>query len=484
VQDAAYSTLLRSRRQQLHAHIAAAMEGQFPEIVATQPALLAHHCKEAGLFVKAVEYWLAAGRQAWGRSMLAEAVALLRRGLALVPDLPDGDWRREREFDLLIALGQALTASRGWGTQELGEVHSRAREIASTLNRPRALLVALYGQWAHHVNCADLKRARRLSAEMRALGEETGDGATRMLSRRASNFTCLTLGEFTVAREDLEQGLALFDPADRLFYAEVLPYDPLVILLAVSAHSLACLGHLDQAVSRRDAALAEARRLSHPHTVAMALAWAWGTDFLIRSAPESSAEGADELLALANEHGLGLYRAFAFMFRGWCLAALGHADEGIPLFSGGLAGVRDSGSIVTIPRYLTLLADACRMAGQWQAALAHLAEAQRLAEETEERRFQAETLRLRGDVLLATGDPAAAEASYEEALALARKQSAKLWELCAAMSLARLWRDQGKRAEAHALLAPVYSWFTEGFGTRVLQEAKALLDDLLQAPAG
>jgi tetratricopeptide (TPR) repeat protein len=291
-----------------------------------------------------------------------------------------------------------------------------------------------------------------------------------MLSRQASNFTCLTLGEFTVSREDLEQGLALFDPTDRLFYTEVLPYDPLVVLLAISAPALACLGHLDQAVSRRDEALAEARRLSHPHTVALALAWVWWTGFLIRSEPESLAEGADELLALATEHGLGN--------RGWCLAALGRADEGIPLFSSGLAGVRESGSIVAMPRDLTLLADACRMAGQWQAALEHLAEAQRLAEETGGRQFQAETLRLRGDVLLATGDPAAAEARYGEALALARPQSAKLWELRSAMSLGRLWRDQCKRTEARALLAPVYGWFTEGFGTPALQEAKALLGAL------
>jgi predicted ATPase len=147
VQDAAYSTLLRDRRRQLHAHIAATLEGRFPEIVAAQPALLAQHCMEAGLVEKALAYWLSAGRQAWGRSMLAEAVALLRRGLALVPDLPDGDWRREREFDLQIALAQALVASRGWSAPELAEVYPRARKIASTLNRPRALLVALYGEW-------------------------------------------------------------------------------------------------------------------------------------------------------------------------------------------------------------------------------------------------------------------------------------------------------------------------------------------------
>jgi predicted ATPase len=251
VQDTAYGTLLRSRRQHLHARIAATLEGRFPEIVSAQPALLSHHCEEGGLTQKAVEYWLAAGRLAWGRSMLAEAIALFRRALALVPDLPDTDWRREREFNLQIALAQALVASRGFAVQEMGEAYNQARQLAVTLRRQRALVVALYGQFVYRVNCADLNGARELVAEMRALGEESGDVAVRILSHQASNFTCFALGEFAVAQEHLQQGLALFDPSDRPFYAEVLAFDPLISLLATSAHSLANLGYLDQAVSRR-----------------------------------------------------------------------------------------------------------------------------------------------------------------------------------------------------------------------------------------
>ncbi len=194
--------------------------------------------------------------------------------------------------------------------------------------------------------------------------------------------------------------------------------------------------------------------------------------------PESLLQYADELLALAVENGLGFHRVAGLMERGWCLSALGHADEGIRLLTTGLAGVRDAGVVLRKAWRLNTFADACRMAGQWPAALGHLAEAHRLAEETGNRCYQAETLRLRGDVLLAMGEHTGAEASYGEALALARRQSARLWELRTAMSLAGLWRDQGKRAEAHALLAPVYGWFTEGFGTPVLQEAKALLAEL------
>jgi predicted ATPase len=187
---------------------------------------------------------------------------------------------------------------------------------------------------------------------------------------------------------------------------------------------------------------------------------------------------ADECLALSAEHGLGLFRAVALMQRGWCLAALRRPDKGIPLLTAGLAGSEELGFRAWRPQRLALLADACRMAGQSQLAFEHLAEARRVAEETEERWFQAETLRLRGELLLSSGDPALAEASYREAIGVAQQQNAKLWELRAATSLARLWRDQGKWSEGRDLLAPIYGWFTEGFGTPVLQEAKALLDEL------
>jgi tetratricopeptide (TPR) repeat protein len=479
VQDAAYSTLLRSRRQQLHARIVATLEGQFVEIVAAQPALLAHHCTEAGVTEKAIAYWLAAGRQAWGRSATAEAVALLHRGLVLVPALPDTDGRRETELDLQIALGQALIMNRGWAAPELVEVHSRARQLASTLNRPRALLFALWGQFTH--DCwarADLKRARRLAAELRELGDTAGDVPIQVMGCYASGMACFHLGEFAAGQAYLEKGLALFDPAHRPSYSELLSNDARVQLRLHSSWQLACLGHLYQALFQRDAAVEEARRLSHPPTLAVALTHAWLTGTFVRLEPGSLLQYPKELLALATEHGLGYIRTVTLIMRGWCLAALGRSDEGIPLLTAGLAGLDELGFLAYRPMELTRLGDACRMAGQWQVALGHLAEAQRRAEETEERWYQVETHRLTGDVLLAMGDPSGAEESYHEAIAIAQQQSARLWELGAAASLARLWHDQGKRTEAHALLAPVYNWFTEGFDTPVLQQARALLNYL------
>jgi predicted ATPase len=244
------------------------------------------------------------------------------------------------------------------------------------------------------------------------------------------------------------------------------------------SYSLASLGHLDQALVHHDAALGEARRLSHRATLVIALTATGISGLRVCWGPGLQLQYADELLALATEHGLEHFRMMALIERGWSLAGLGRADEGIPLLAAGLAGLHDHGIVVWRPWALTLLADACRAAGKWQSALAHLAEARGLAEEKEVRFFQAETFRLTADVLLATGDAAAAEASYHEAIAIAQQQSAKLWELRAAASVARLWRDQGKRSQARDLLAPVYGWFTEGSGTPVLQEAKALLEDL------
>jgi tetratricopeptide (TPR) repeat protein len=411
--------------------------------------------------------------------MLAEAVALLRRGLALVPVLSDSDRRRERELELQIALSQAVLASQGWGGPKLDEVHSRARELAAALNRPRALLSALWGEFSRHLAGADLKRAERLAADLPELGDATGDVPMQAIGLYAGGHARFYSGELISARPYFEQALALYDPAHRPSYSEVLVYDARVLLGLLSSQLFACLGHLDRALSGRDAALHEARRLCHPPTLAIALgAGGWQTGSFVGLESGSLLKYADELLALTTEHGLGFDRMAALMLRGFSLAALARADEGIPLVTAGMAGWRELGFTVLTPWHLSILGNACRIAEQWQAALGHLAEARRLAEETKARWFQAETLRVTGEVLLATGDAAAAESSYLEAIAIAQQQSAKLWELRAATSLARLWRDQGRRTEAHELLALIYGWFTEGFGTPVLQEAKALLAEL------
>jgi predicted ATPase len=328
------------------------------------------------------------------------------------------------------------------------------------------------GHWAR----ADLRQAQRLAAELRELGEATDDVPMQVLGCDAGGQTCFNLGEFTAGRAYQEKALALYDPAHRHLYAELLPLDAQVWLRIHSSWMLTHLGHLDQALFESDAALDEARRLSHPPTLAIALTCAGFTRFLVRFPPRALLHYADELLALATEFGFKNFRAQALLLRGWSLAALGRADEGIPLLKAGLAGHEELGIRAWRPSHLTLLGDAYGLAGQAKAALQHLAEAQRLAEETNGRWCQAMTLQLRGDVLAATGDRTGAEAGYREAIAIAQQQSARLWELRAAISLARLCRGQRRPAEARVPLAAVYNWFTEGFGTPVLKEAKALLE--------
>jgi predicted ATPase len=256
------------------------------------------------------------------------------------------------------------------------------------------------------------------------------------------------------------------------------PQDPQLGALINLSRALSCLGHLDQGRIRRDEALVKARQRAHAHTLALVLATAWDRDASVQSEPALLLERAEELQTHCAEHGFPYFAAVASVYRGSALSALGSADEGLALLTEGLVAYRATGALVLVPHFLRLLADCYRRAGQPKEGLNYLDEAAALIEATQVRYQEAEMHRLRGEFLIAVGDPVAAEASFRQAIAVARRQSAKLWELRTAMSLARLRRDEGERAEARDLLAPIYDWFTEGFDTPVLQEAKALLDEL------
>ena len=475
VQDAAYGTLLREARRALHARIAETLENQFAEIAAAQPHLLAQHYAEAGFYEKAISYWLKAGAQALAQSAMLEADALLRKGLILVSRLTDSVSRQEYELDLQIALGRVLSQTQGFHTQAAGEAYSRARQLCDELKRPHKLLPILYGQW---VNCfvgADFKRAKQFAAEMLKLGELGDDVITRVVGYRASGGTSLFLGDFPVARACLEQGLELYDPAQRRLYGELTSVNTHVALLGYLSQTLASCGQLDQARSRCDEAIAEARDTSHAPTLAHILSQAWRTGWCAHSDPSVLLRYADELLALSADRELAFWHTVGSVSRGWCLAMSGSGEQGISLLTDGLS---DLSTTAFGPVVLTMLADASRILRQPGVGLAHLAQAERQAEATDLGWCQCEILRTRGVLLTLTGDRVAAEASFRDAIALAQMQSAKFFELRAALDLARHWRDQGKRAEARDLLAPVYGWFTEGFDTIDLKEAKSLLGEL------
>jgi predicted ATPase/class 3 adenylate cyclase len=476
VQDAAYETLLRSSRQQLHARIAATLEDYFPQIATAQPALLARHCSEAGLTMKAVGYCLKAGNQAVGRSAMTEGVAQLQKGLVLLGSLPADPWRERQELDLLIALASALISTKGYSAPDVIKTVSLARELAERLDRREYLVPMFYSQWAYHLARAEHELALALAEQVEKIGEAQHEGTLQLAGRRAYGLTRFFLGEFAAARSLFEQCRGLGDPAHRAAYAAIASEDPYAQVLANLALTLAYLGYFDQARLRLDEALLEARRLGHAAKLVQALNFASMVEALACS-PKMKPH-AEEILSISNEHDFTFWRGFGMLSRGWSLTTLGEAQQGLALLREGLSLFRSTGAVIGTPQFLVWLAETYALLGQPDEGQNSLVEAAQIIEATKERHYEAELYRVQGDLLSAIGDPEAADQNYHLALSVAQRQSAKALELRAATSRARLWRDQGKRTEAHGLLAPIYGWFTEGFDTPVLKDAKAVLDQL------
>jgi predicted ATPase len=425
VQEAAYGTLLRGRRQQLHARIAAALEDQFSEIVVAQPALLARHCAEAGLAEKAVDYWLKAGRQAIPRGAITEAVAQLRKGLDLLSDVPDAVVRQEQELGLQTTLGYALTATKGLAAPEAGEAFGRARDLCERLNRPSGLGPVPLGQWAFHLVRGELDQAEQHAEGLRHLGD---DDATRdFLAANSAGTTCSFLGKFIDARTHLEN--ALMHRVSRGSSPKT-PIDPYVSILTHLCRTLLCLGYVDRARLRRDEAVAEARRLS-PYNLGYALVQVSYGDWTIRGVESALTmlRSTEEMIAISSEQGFSEWFGIGHIMRGWCLTAAGVAAEGIPLLLQGIAIYRATGANLLMPFYLTVLAEALGMRAQPQAGLDRLAEAATMVETTQERWAEAEMHRLRGTLLQSINEHASAVDNYQHAIDIARRQSAKLWEL-------------------------------------------------------
>jgi class 3 adenylate cyclase/predicted ATPase len=479
VRDAAHECLLKVQRQHLHGRIARVLEERFPETVETEPELLAQHCSEAGLIEQAVEHWQRAGQQALARSATAEAVAQLDRGLELLAGLPDGPGRRRRELDLQLVLGPALIAAKGFAAPETGCAYARACDLCRELGDIPKLLPALYGQSVVHWQRAELAAAHEGARELLRLAEEQGDAAAKVVGHRTLGTFLFQLGRLAESLAHSDRGLALYDPmrdqSSRFVYA----IDSRVVCLLWLSQALLALGYPEQAQVRQGEALATARALAHPNTIAQALFCDWTVHQLLRDGRATQAQ-AEELIALTTERGLPLWRAAGMVIRGWALAAGGRAEDSIAVIRRGLADYRATGAELFSPYFLALLADVYGRADQAAIGLSLLADVLGGVEQTGVRWIEAELHRLHGELRLALPEPdhPGAEACFLRAMAIAREQQAKLWELRAATSVGRLWAEQGRRAEAQDLLAPVYGWFTEGFDTADLKDAKALLGEL------
>jgi class 3 adenylate cyclase/tetratricopeptide (TPR) repeat protein len=495
VQDAAYSTLLRSRRQQIHARIAVTLENEFPEVATAEPQLMAQHYADGGLPEKTVAYWLLAGQrvmrspmpeasaqfcrwvgqQAMARLATRETVAQLQKWLDELAGLPDSPKRQQQELELRVALASALAATKGNSATDVGETIARALALAERIERREQLVPMIYQQWAFHLIRSEHKLALSLVEQLEKVGKARNDLVAQLQGCRAHGVSRCYLGEFLAARAFLEQCHVLSEPAHRTMGAG-LSSDPYAMMLAQLAVTLAHLGYIDQARVRLNEAIAEARRAGQALTLPNVLFRASWVESMIRSGKLQ--HYVDELPALSTERGSSLFLGKSIAFRGLHLTSLGQAREGLALLTQGLSAVRATGAVANTPQQYMWLAKAHAKLGELVEGLNCLAEAEQIIETTGERHNEAEMHRLRGNLLYAAGDRSAAEESYHQALAIAKQQSAKLWELLSATSLARLWRDQGKGTEARDLLAPIYGWFTEGFDTPVLRDAKALLDEL------
>ena len=487
IQDTAYQSLLRSTRQHYHQRIAQALEGCFPEICEMQPELLAHHYTEAGLAAQALPYWQQAGQRAIQRSANLEAVAHLTKGLEVLAALPDTPERAQQELVVQTTLGPALIVTKGQASPEVLHAYTRARELCQQVGETPQLFQVMWGLWYFYLHRVELRTAREMGEQLLTLAQQVGDPALLLEAHYALGNTLNYLGEFVAAQAHFEQGIALYDRQQHHAHAFRYGQDPGVICRAYAGVTLWYLGYPDQALQRSHEAFTLARELAHPVSLAQALFFAaWVHQF--RREWHLTQERAEALIDLAAEQGFGVYPALGQIFRGCALAeqeaepggGQGHVEEGMAQMQQGLAAWRTTGAAVFQPYGLALLAKASAQVGQPEAGLTLLTEALALANDKGECRWDAELYRLKGEILLVRSaeHDTEAEACFGQALDIARRQQAKSWELRAAISLARLWQRQGKHAAAHELLAPIYGWFTEGFDTDDLQEAKVLLEEL------
>ncbi len=485
VQDAAYGTLLREPRRALHARIAETLENQFAEMTEARPELLARQYTDAGLIEKAVGFWGKAGQRSLERSALVEAVALFTRALDQVATLPATPAQRREQIKLQVGLANALYHGKGMAIAETTAAFERAREIIEQAEKldehiedPLLLYSVLYGFFIVKFSNFDGDAACALGRQFLALAEEQKAVAPIMIGHRLLGMTLLLMGNATEAHSHLDSALALYDPAVHRPLATRFGHDVGMATLAFRPLARWLLGYPEVVLIETDRAIAAARETDHLPTLLFALSCTAFTHLCSRDHAAATIH-LEECIALAREK-VPFFKMLAFAQRGSVLAQIGNAADAIDAISTGIAGLRAIGAATWGTSWLSHLASAHAEIGRLDDARHCVGEAMTAVETTKERWYLAEINRIAGEIALRSPKPdaAKAEAYFEQALMVARAQKAKSWELRAATSMARLWRDQSKRHEARDLLAPLYGWFTEGFDTLDLKEAKALLDEL------
>jgi class 3 adenylate cyclase/predicted ATPase len=486
VQDAAYGTLLREARRALHARIAASLESEFGEVAENQPELLARHYSEAGLIEKAASLWSKAGQRSLARSALQEAEAQLSRALAQIASLPSTPALRRDQTTLQVALANAQMHTRGFAAAEtrasLDQARvliERAEALGDPAEDPLVLYSVLYGVCVANYMAFNSEVVHAVAAEFLALAEKQGATIPLMVGHRFMGICQLHLGAVAEGRAHLDRAIALYDRKEHASLATRYGQDVGTVILYWRTLAQWLLGYPDAARADADRALGNSREIGHAATLAWALTVTALTQICCGNAVAAKAQ-ADEAVALAEEKGALLWKAVGMRNQGCVFALTGRSSDAVQTIAASIAAYRSTGSTVLVPFYLSHQARAHAVLGQLDDAERCINEALMAVETSGERWCEPESRRIAGEIELLSPERNAtkAQAHFKRALEIARAQQARSWELRAATSLARLWRDQGRRLEAHDLLAPAYGWFTEGFDTLDLKEAKRLLEEL------
>jgi class 3 adenylate cyclase/predicted ATPase len=480
IRDAAYEALLKSRRRELHRCVATVLHESFPKIVKEHPELLAYHYAEAGLNSQAIPFWQEAGQRAVERSAHIEAIGHLTKGLELLNILSDTPERVSQELSLRIALGVPLAITKGYASPEVKIVYDRVRELCQEVGESPQLCPVLSALWRYYQARAEYQLARKFGDQLLRLAHRYHNRDFMLQAHHALWSTLYLLGEFSLAREHLEQGLVLYDPQQHRFHAFLYSgHDPGTCCRVQRGSVLWYLGYPDQALKSVEEAILLAQQLSHPYSLAVALEGATMVHQFCRDI-QGTQQRAETVLTFAREQGFPVYSALATFYQGWTLVEQGLKQEGLNQLRQGIAAYRATGAELGLPYQLAVLAQVYGRTGHVQEALNTLTEALAAAERTSDRRWTAELCRLKGELTLQSRSRVEKEAeeSFHQAISIARRQHSKSLELRAVMSLARMWQEQGNKTEARELLGDSYNWFTEGFDTADLKEAKALLDEL------
>jgi predicted ATPase len=486
VQDAAYGTLLREPRRELHARIAETLESQFGEIAENRPELLARHCTEARLIEKAASLWGKAGQRSLARSALVEAAEQLARALDQIATLQSTPALRREQISLQVALITPLIHVKGYAAPETKAAVERARLLIEEAQArgeppedPLLLFSVLYGFWVANFVAFNGDICRDLARRFLALAAKHGTAAPPMIGRYIMGNSSLFMGDLVEARAHYDGAVTLYAAREHRPLAMRFGQDVRVAVLSFRSWALWLLGYPDAALVDANQALRDAREIDHAATLMFALALTPQAHFLSADYATVSAAN-DKLLALAYDKNARYWKAVGTVLKGNLFAVTGRTLDAIQEITSGLTAFRSTGATLYVPSWLSYLARAYADLGKIDDAWRCIGEATAAIEMTKQRWCEAEVNRVAGEIMLMSAEPDAAKAQeyFERALAVARQQQAKSWELRVAMSMARLWRDQGKRHEARDLLTPVYNWFTEGFDTYDLKEAKALLGAL------